>query len=450
MLNQKMENNSARRIIIIAFYFPPIGGAGAQRPTKFAKYLIELGWEVVVITPEIAERNSRWEPKDLSFEIDLEGEDGNFSVVRVANSTPSRKLLSIDWVENWALSAGQAALNLLKKRTFDAVLITMSPFSLVRAADVIRKETEAKILLDFRDPWAFDGWQPQKTYFHWWHQFREMKKAVFLADGVIANTVEAGSLIKKQFRDFDKNKLVVIENGYDPEDFSNLPNLSYSTTATDTFTLRFTGSLTTDTLSHNEGLRGRLKSLLAYTPEKIENSGRTLIHLLKAINLLISRDDPIGKLIRIECFGVDTEADRQSVRDAGLDEIVSFKGYLQHSESVKLIRSADGLFLPLHGLAPGNRSRITPGKTYEYLATGRPILGCLPQGDARDLIERYSFGSTADPCNPDQIALALKKIVNIQKEDSDENKLDDWISKYDRRNLTLRLVDFIDRLKKFD
>jgi glycosyltransferase involved in cell wall biosynthesis len=218
----------------------------------------------------------------------------------------------------------------------------------------------------------------------------------------------------------------------------------------DTFILRFTGSFCTDTLAYKDGFRGTFKRLLEYTPENIDFSGRTLIHLLKAINLLISRGDPIGKLIRVECFGVDTTADRQSVHDAGLEEIVSFRGYLPHSESIKLIKSADGLFLPLHGLAHGNRSRITPGKAYEYLATGRPILGCLPPGDARELVEKYSVGTTADPCNPEQIASALRKIVKFQQCATDENRLDDWISKYDRRNLTLRLVNFIDQLKKTD
>lgn len=39
------------RLLLIAFYFPPIGWAGSQRPAKFANYLAELGWNVRVIAP---------------------------------------------------------------------------------------------------------------------------------------------------------------------------------------------------------------------------------------------------------------------------------------------------------------------------------------------------------------------------------------------------------------
>jgi hypothetical protein len=51
-----------------------------------------------------------------------------------------------------------------------------------------------------------------------------------------------------------------------------------------------------------------------------------------------------------------------------------------------MIRSADLLFLPMHDLPAGRRARLVPCKTYEYLASGRPILAAVPEGDARDLL----------------------------------------------------------------
>jgi len=38
------------RVLVISYYFPPVGGAGAQRPAKFMRYLHEAGYEPVVIT----------------------------------------------------------------------------------------------------------------------------------------------------------------------------------------------------------------------------------------------------------------------------------------------------------------------------------------------------------------------------------------------------------------
>ncbi|NLJ28327.1 MAG: glycosyltransferase family 4 protein [Deltaproteobacteria bacterium] len=39
-----------KRILIIAFHFPPDAAVGGVRPAKFAKYLPEFGWEPYVLT----------------------------------------------------------------------------------------------------------------------------------------------------------------------------------------------------------------------------------------------------------------------------------------------------------------------------------------------------------------------------------------------------------------
>lgn len=39
-----------KRVLIVAYYFPPSGGPGVQRVLKFVKYLPEFGWEPAVLT----------------------------------------------------------------------------------------------------------------------------------------------------------------------------------------------------------------------------------------------------------------------------------------------------------------------------------------------------------------------------------------------------------------
>ena len=39
-----------RRVLVLAYYFPPVGGAGVQRTLKFVKYLSALGWDATVIS----------------------------------------------------------------------------------------------------------------------------------------------------------------------------------------------------------------------------------------------------------------------------------------------------------------------------------------------------------------------------------------------------------------
>ena len=42
----------SKKVLIIAYYWPPSGGSGVQRWLKFVKYLPQLGWEPYVFTPE--------------------------------------------------------------------------------------------------------------------------------------------------------------------------------------------------------------------------------------------------------------------------------------------------------------------------------------------------------------------------------------------------------------
>ena len=40
-----------RQVLIVAYYFPPIGGIGSIRAASFAKFLREFGWEATVLAP---------------------------------------------------------------------------------------------------------------------------------------------------------------------------------------------------------------------------------------------------------------------------------------------------------------------------------------------------------------------------------------------------------------
>src|SRR5579864_7473367 len=85
-----LPDDAVKRLLVLAYYFPPIGGAGVQRPTKFAGHLREFGYEPVVITgPGIS--TGRWTPHDASLAADVPGE---VQVVRVAASEPAN---STEW-----------------------------------------------------------------------------------------------------------------------------------------------------------------------------------------------------------------------------------------------------------------------------------------------------------------------------------------------------------------
>ena len=56
-----------KKVLIITYLFPPVGGAGVQRTLKWTKYLPEFGWEPYVLTA----RNPSVPVYDKSLEAEM-------------------------------------------------------------------------------------------------------------------------------------------------------------------------------------------------------------------------------------------------------------------------------------------------------------------------------------------------------------------------------------------
>ena len=121
-------------------------------------------------------------------------------------------------------------------------------------------------------------------------------------------------------------------------------------------------------------------------------------------------------------------------------------GYLEHAQSVALMRSADLLFLPMHDIAAGRRATIVPGKTYEYLASGRPILAAVPDGDARDML---AGSPQARLCRPGD-SVAMEAIIRAEVARWQERGpvrtevVPDLLARFDRRRLAEELAATLD------
>lgn len=431
-----------KRVLIISYYFPPDGGVGPQRAMKFAKYLPQFGWDVSVLTRQAEHKNDTHVPEDnsLTEQLGLEKD----SIRRVKDNRENVVSGPIDSFETWSLTAADVADEWVRAEHFDVVFITMSPFSQVRIAKRIQETSKVPVVLDFRDPWVFDGWTPERTYFHWRRKFSEMRNAVEAAQGVIANTPESGKVFSENFRIEETSHLQVIPNGFDAEDYEEPLNPAFMAPNDGIVRLLFSGTLASHMVEAYAGPKGIVKRAIGYVAEPIDYSGRTLIHLLKAISLLRERNISLGQRVRIECLGVAKESDRRSVEQSDAPNAVNFLGYLPHSEALLRTRSATALFLPLHGLPKGHRSRIVPAKTYEYLATGRPVLGCLPEGDAQDLVAKSDVSAISDPCDPENIAEALLSLEKIIETTPKKTPVPTWLNAYERRHLTQRLAAYLE------
>jgi glycosyltransferase involved in cell wall biosynthesis len=232
-------------------------------------------------------------------------------------------------------------------------------------------------------------------------EIRRMRRMLGTAAAIVMSTPEAARRLVEAFPELRERRVIAIPNGYDAADFDGAA--TQAEVPSEKFRIVHTGYLHTAA-----GLRQRDRSFM----RKLVGGGhpgvkiltRSHYFLLEAIERLLARDPTLRDRLELHLAGVISDVDRKLAERSG---VAVLHGYMPHAESIDLMRSADLLFLPMQRLAPGRRSTTAPGKTYEYLASGRRILAAVPPGDARDLIAASGRGIICDPDDVDGLATAI-------------------------------------------
>ena len=424
---------------MLAYHFPPVGGAGVQRAVKFARYLGEFGYDAVVLTGN-GQAEGRWTPRDETL---LEELPPGLDVLRLAAPEPPRstgfRATRERWLgtrtrfARWWTSGLTAAARQLPP--VDLILTTMSPFESAEVAAEIAARLHVPWVADLRDPWALDEMRVYPTALHRKLEESRMRSALASADAIVMNTREAAQRLAERFPEFHGRFVTSIPNGFDSADFS-----SHVTPRVDAaFRIVHAGYLHTDLGREDRFVR----RLLGGSTQKASRKARSLLYLSEAIFRLRRREPELAGALEIHVAGVLSESDRSMLPA----DLLHAHGYLPHRGAIELMRSADLLFLPMHDLAPGRRATIVPGKTYEYLATGRPLLAALPDGDARDVVAQVPG---AFLCRPTDIA-GMERILEklLRKRTTAEppsGPSEGFLAQFERRHLAGRLADVFDRV----
>jgi glycosyltransferase involved in cell wall biosynthesis len=423
------------RVLVLAYYFPPLGGAGVQRTVKLLKHLPALGYEPVVVTGP-SDATVEWAPPDATLAEEL---PSGLVVRRVPGPRPTAagrwSARAGRWLDRpdpvgawWCRSAERSGLAV---DGIDLVYATMSPFETAGAARTIAVRRGVPWVADLRDPWALDEWTVYPTAVHRRRDVRRMRAALRCAAAVIANTPEAERAIAERFPELAP-RLSVVPNGWDAADFAERGRERAAPRGERTFRIVYVG------YSHLDAGHRRtraLRSLSGGATRGLDIRSRSHLYLLQAIELLREREPQLAARIEVHLAGPSP---------AGTDGApgVTHHGYLDHAASVELLRSADLLFLPMHDLPAGVRARTVPGKTYEYLASGRPILAALPDGDARDLLAGLDG---ARVCRPRDVACLAEGIRAAMTGPPAVDHVPAVARAFERRRLAEQIASIFDR-----
>jgi len=418
-----------KKVLVVAYQFPPAGGSGVQRTAKFAKYLPAYGWEPVILTREtnrlVLRDDTLLEDLPSGMEIirtparDLTALPG---VLSKAGKFIAWKILVPDGEVLWMKHALEKALARLGKGDISCLYTTSYPYSDHLMGLEIRKAYPGiPWVADFRDEWTNNPYLLDKPHPEWRaRRERRMERQVLeKADRLIANT----PVMKRNFLalhpdlDLDR-RMHVIPNGYDDEDFrldrkENPEGREYR------FTITYTGSL-----------------YQRRTPDVfLEAAGR----------LVESGIIPADKL-RIRFIGSMKEGPvRRVARQSGLEGIVEVLPYMNHKDCIEHMLKSHVLLL-LEG-GRGSECFYT-GKLFEYIRANRPILALVPlKGAAADLVRRTRTGIICDWSDTAAVERGIAELYDRWTRGSMTlNPNLGEIRKYERKALAGKLAGILDEL----
>jgi glycosyltransferase involved in cell wall biosynthesis len=273
-------------------------------------------------------------------------------------------------------------------------------------------------------------------------ELTRMERSLSTAAGIIMNTPEATAALREAFPSLCQKNVTTITNGFDAADFA-VP----LTPRTDgKFRIVHTGYLHTDTGLQLQKRR-QMYELLGGMESGLNIATRSHLILLQALERWLARRPEAARDLEVTFAGVATEQDKAAALNSAISQCIGFTGYVSHTRSVELVRTADLLFLPMHNLPAGKRSRIVPGKTYEYMASGRPILAAVPEGDARDFLEK---SGTAFVCEPDDVDGMVQHLDHVYCAWTNAAPLitpnQEFIETFERSCLTHKLARFFEEV----
>lgn len=420
MALQRTRSEEVRRLLVVAWYFPPWGGAGVQRTVKHVKYLPQFGWRPVVLTGPLPRKG----PSDPTLLEDFAEtpEVHRTSALlppaalpwRVRNAL-TRWLLVSDEQAGWHPFALAAASDLIRRGHIDAVYTTSTPYTAHLIGLRLSRRFGLPWIADFRDPWTDNAAIRPPTAWHRRRIQRWEQQVIGTASRVTVVSEPMAQALRAAYPSVEPQRFLVLPNGFDPDDFADV-----------------------QPVGRQEGRMGIVYSGSFY-------GQRTARPFLQALHNVLDRNEIPRSAVQVRFVGNVGQATVDDVRALGLADIVETIGYVSHRQSIGHVLGADILLLMI---APGSGSKgVLTGKIFEYLAAARPILAVTPPSAAADLIRESRAGTVIDPGD----GLAIERQVVLW--------FDQWrrgvlscasdaavVARFDRRRLTEALAQTLDTI----
>ncbi len=373
-----------KKVLIIAYCFPPMPVIGSQRPYGLAKYLQRFDWEPIVLT---VKHPGNFPPGIKVIATDytdiiavlkkMIGVDPYTGIhqqlgIEITKNynhpTWKGKLLKFareavaypDSERGWYKHAVKAASELMERERINAVISTSFPATSHLIAKKIKQKYGIPWVADLRDLWTQNSYSGKFKIISLMERRLELK-TLSHADALVTVSEPLADMLKS----LHLNKEVqCITNGYDPDAFNTKPlNLSKK------FTITYTGTL--------------------------YNGARDPSTLFEATAKLMNQNKIDRTHMEIRFYGDIQGWLIDDIKKFGLEHIVRLYGTVPREEALKLQKESQILLLLL--VNDARDQGYYTGKLFEYLGAKRPILAIGGANSiVKDLLANTNAGKFAE------------------------------------------------------
>ncbi|MEO5931601.1 MAG: glycosyltransferase [Candidatus Kapaibacterium sp.] len=412
-----------RKLLVIAYYYPPMGLSGVLRIAKFTKYLRNYGWEPTVLTvgdvgyfaydysllEEVLEAGVKIERTGTLDPLRLFRRKGTIKMPpdgrRRMLSGLTHVFLQPDNKIGWKRYALKRALELAKHEHFDAILATAPPFTSFLIGQELQKRLGIPLVVDYRDPWLDNRNYFYATPLHRGYAAGLEEAVLKNSDGVVVVNRKIKEKLIARYPFLTHEAVHIIPSGYDPQDF----RLANRFPLPRSRKMRFTYSGLFDARRTPKFFFMALAKIFAQYPE--------------------TRDE-----IEVCFIGTFQESFRKMATQLGVSSALVTTDYVEHHQAVRNLLASDVLWLTIYDPS------ITPGKVYEYIGSRKPILALAPEGIVRTVLNDYGAATFVDPEDVDGIAAAIHTLYIQWREEKLPVGNEGLAREHDQRHLTERLA----------
>ncbi len=412
------------KVLIISYYFPPMGMGGVQRTLKFAKYLKDFGWEPVVLTDSpkkyfAVDESLLKEAISNGIIIERTGEEIN-DISKIIIKNPNEKLRKLrsrigqfflmpDNKKFWRKKAYRKAVEVWKKYGgFDVIYATAPPYTDFLVGQDIKKKFKVPLVIDYRDAWVDS---PVLNYyatpFHKMSNMKLEKNVLKDANKIITTNRRVKELVISRYGNIEYNDVKIIPHGYDPEDFENASKGELP--LTDKMRITYSGSF--------------------YT--------RNPKYFLDAINKFFIKYPELKSEIEFCFIGAMSKENTSILNGFNLGNSINMLGYIEHIECVKYLLASDVLFFMIS--RGENDDAAMPGKIGEYIGSRKNIIACIPEGVTKKALEKYDAVRFVEE-DPEELMKAFRDYYELFKNNALPAANEEVVELYDRKTLTYELA----------